>query len=453
MNFQRLPLAVLAVAAAIGTSSPALADSLSAALAQAYNNNPTLNAARASLRATDEGVPQALGGYRPTVSGTASIGRSQIGSYAGSYGITPRSVGITIQQPIFKGFRTQNGVKAAESAVLAGRETLRDTEQTVLLDAVTAYMNVIEYQAIVGLRQQNITFLREQYRAAQDRLKVGEGTRTDVAQTEASLSSGQSSLQVAVANLNAANAAYVQVIGVKPRNLATPPVNSRTLPRSADATVQVGLAQHPSILSASYNVDTAESNVKIIEGSLLPTVTLDGSVAHNDDSSSPDTWSNSASITANLSVPIYEGGVVYSEVRQAKETLGQRRIELDSARDSVRASAISAFGNLQAAQATIMSSNSGVRAAQLALEGVIEEQKVGQQTTLDVLNQQQTLLTAREALVAAQHDQVVAAYSVVSAMGNLTSDKLGLSVSKYKPEQHYQAVRDKWIGLRTPDGR
>jgi outer membrane protein len=453
VHFQKLPLAVLTVAAVFVTATPVFADSLTAALAQTYNNNPTLNAMRAQLRATDEGVPQALSNYRPVLTGTASVGRTTTNTFAGSDRFTPRSVGLSIEQPLFRGFRTQNSVKGAESAVLAGRETLRETEQEVLLDAVTAYVNVIQAQAILALRQQNITFLREQFRAAQDRLKVGEGTRTDQAQTEASLSAGQSNYQVAVASLNSAIATYVQIVGVKPRNLTLPSVNNRLLGKSAEGTVQAGLASHPQILAASYNVDTAEFNVKVIEGNLLPTVTLNGDVSHSDDNSSSGTWSNSASLTANLSVPIYEGGLVYSQARQAKETLGQRRIDLDSARDQVRATGVSAYGNLQAARATITSANSQVRASQLALEGVIEEQKVGQQTTLDVLTQQQTLLTGRETLVGAQRDQVVAAYTVLAAMGALTADKLGLQVQSYQPQQHYKAVRDKWIGLRTPDGR
>lgn len=455
-------LAPLAAALLLGTAAfslPAGAETLSQALATAYSSNPTLNAARASLRATDEGVPQALAGYRPTVTGSASYGlgfnRLRSSSTAGrtvDVDSSTASYSITVEQPIFRGFRTENGVKQAESSVLAARESLRSTEQDVLLDAVTAYADVIQAQAIVTLRQQNIEFLREQVRAAQDRLNVGEGTRTDVAQTEARLAEGESDYNTAVANLNSARATYVQIIGVQPRSLSAPRFNDKLLPKSVDNAVDTGLTRHPAILASGYNVDTASFNVKVIEGELLPTVGLQASVSH-DNEYVGDTFTTSAQVLGVVNVPIYEGGATYSRVRQAKETLGQRRIELDSARDQVRASVISNWGQLTAARAQIEAANSQVRATQLALNGVIEERRVGQRTTLDVLNQQQEVLTARESLIVATRNSVVAAYSLLSATGGLTAEKLGLAVKSYEPREHYQAVRDKWIGLRTPDGR
>jgi len=447
------------MAAVIVAAPSVYAETLTSALSQAYNTNPTLNAQRAQLRATDENVPQALSGYRPVLTGNAYIGtsysrgRSSSQLPVGSATTWPRSVGLTIEQPIFRGFRTQNSVKQAESGVLAGREILRSTEQDVLLDAVTAYMNVIYQRGIVSLREQNIAFLREQQRAATDRLKVGEGTRTDLAQTDAALSEGQTAYDVAVADLNSAIATYIQIIGSAPKNLEPPAINSRLLPKSTEATIAAGQSRHPAIRAASYNVDTAAFNVKVIEGQLLPTVSLQGQLAHGDDTSNIGSWGSSATITANLSVPIYEGGVVYSQTRQAKETLGQYRIQLDSARDQVRAAGVSAYGQLQAARASITSAQEQIRASQLALEGVIEEQKVGQRTTLDVLNQQQSLLQARETLLLAQRAQVVASYTLLSTTGALSAENLALKVQKYEPKQHYEAVRDKWIGLRTPDGR
>ncbi|WP_211198470.1 TolC family outer membrane protein [Kaistia granuli] len=459
MVFSRVYLATVALAAVIVAAPSVQADTLTTALSETYNNNPTLNAMRAQLRATDENVPQALSGYRPVLTANAFIGPSYTRGRSGpniptsSRTTWPRGVGLTIEQPIFRGFRTQNSVKQAESSVLAGREILRSTEQDVLLDAVAGYTNVLQQQAIVGLREQNIEFLREQQRAAADRLKVGEGTRTDLAQTDAALSQGQTAYDVAVADLNSARATYLQIIGVAPKNLTLPVVNTRLLPKSAEAAVSAGQSRHPAIRAASYNVDTAAFNVKVIEGQLLPTVSLQGDLSRQDDPSVTGSWGTSATFTANLSVPIYEGGVVYSQTRQAKETLGQFRIQLDSARDQVRAAAVSAYGQLQAAIASITSAQSQVKASQLALEGVIEEQKVGQRTTLDVLNQQQSLLQARETLVLAQRAQVVAAYSLLATAGALSAENLGLKVQRYEPKQHYQAVRDKWIGLRTPDGR
>ncbi|WEK48949.1 MAG: TolC family outer membrane protein [Candidatus Kaistia colombiensis] len=447
------------MAAVIVAAPSVYAETLTSALSQTYNSNPTLNAMRAQLRATDENVPQALSGYRPVLTGSAFIGPSYMRGTSspqvpvGSSTAWQRGYGLTIEQPIFRGFRTQNSVKQAESSVLAGREILRGTEQDVLLDAVSAYTNVIYQKGIVSLREQNIAFLREQQRAAADRLKVGEGTRTDLAQTDAALSQGQTAYDVAIADLNSADATYVQIIGTAPKSLQAPAVNARMLPKSESATVSSGQSRHPAIRAASYNVDTAAFNVKVIEGQLLPTVSLQGQLAHSDDTSGTGTWNDSATITANLSVPIYEGGVVYSQTRQAKETLGQYRIQLDVARDQVRAAGVSAFGQLQAARASITSAQEQIRASQLALEGVIEEQKVGQRTTLDVLNQQQSLLQARETLILAQRAEIVAAYTLMSTTGALSAENLSLKVQTYQPKQHYQAVRDKWIGLRTPDGR
>ena len=437
----------LAIGCSVWFVSSASAETLAEALASAYANNPTLNAQRAALRATDEGVPQALAGYRPTISGAGSIGVHDGG---GGY---PRSVSITIEQPIFAGHRTTNGLKIAETAVLAGREALRSAEQDTLLSAATAFMNLVQAQALLNLRSENVDFLREQGRAAQDRLNVGEGTRTDVAQTNARLASGQADYNSAAAALNTALAIYEQVIGHRPKSLGTAKPIDGMLSKNLNAAIADAMTGHPGILAAGYNIDIAEFNVKVVEGSLLPTVSISGTLSHRDDVSGPGTTSNSASAVARVSVPIYAGGQTASQVRQAKETLGQRRIELDVARDQVREAVISAWGSLDAARAQIRAAESQVSAENLVLSGIIEEQKVGQQTTLDVLNAQQELLNARVAQVSAQHDRVIASYALLAAIGRLSADTLSLNVQRYDPTNHYSQVRDKWGGLRTPDGR
>jgi outer membrane protein len=434
----------VALAVIFTGATPASATSLMQALGAAYANNPTLNAARAEQRAVDEGVPQALAGFRPTVTGTASSGTS---TTTGS----SWSVGVEVGQQIFNGFRTVNGLKASESAVLAGRESLRDTEQTVLLDAVTAFMNVVREQAIVGLTAQNVDFLREQTRAAQDRLDVGEGTRTDLAQTQAAEATGVSDYNLAVANLNAAIAVFVQVVGERPRNLAAAAI-AKGLPRSEEEVTSLAMNRNPKVIASQYGVDAEAFNVSVLEGGLLPSVSVTGSVSRSTGGTTPGI-TNSASVMGRLTVPIYEGGAVSSQVRQAKERLGARRIQVDVTRDAVRAQAVSALGLLNAAQAQIRAAQAGVRAAQLALEGVQEERRVGQSTTLDVLNAQQALLNARVLLVRAQRDAVVASYTVLSAIGRLDAASLALKVTPYEPAEHYEQVRDKWFGLRTPDGR
>jgi outer membrane protein len=423
------------------------AETLAQALASAYADNPTLNAQRSSLRATDEGVPQALSGYRPTVGAAASAGATD------SNGTTfyPRGVSLTVTQPLFAGFRTLNGAKIAEAAVLAGREVLRTTEQTTLLAAAQAFMDLVEAQATLNLQKQNVDFLSQQVKTAQDKLDVGTATRTDLAMTNASLAAGQASVDSAVAALNTAIAVYEQVIGHRPRALGSAKPIESLLSKSLNAALDDAMNYHPAILAASYNVDVADFNVKVEEGALLPTVSLQGSVSNNEGSGSAG--GNAASAVVSLNVPIYSGGALSSKVRQAKETLDQARIQLDVARDQVRQQAISEWGVLDAARAQISAADSEVNAQNLVLSGVVEQQQVGQATTLDVLTAQQTLLSARVALVTAQHNRVVASYTLLADIGRLDAETLGLSVTMYDPVEHYAQVRDKWDGLRTPDGR
>ncbi len=449
VRYLRSGLAIATVIAAVSLGlAPAGAETLVDALASAYANNPTLNAQRAALRATDEGVPQALAGYRPTVSGSFS------GGVVSSGGLTlnPRTYTLTVEQPIFAGFRTKNGVKAAETAVLAGREVLRNTEQSTLLSAVTAFMNLVQAQANLNLQKQNVDFLQQQLNATNDRLKVGEGTKTEVAQTQASLAAGQSSYDAAVATLNAAIATYEQIIGHRPTSLGTAKPIDFMLPSSLDAALATGLSSNPSIVAAGYNIDVASFNVAVLEGALLPTVGLTGSLSHKDEASGPGSSSDTASLMAGVNIPIYTPGAD-SKVRQAKETLGQRRIEHDAAIAGMRQGVIAAWGSLDAARAQARAADAQVRAQTLVLAGVQEQQKVGQSTTLDVLNAQQDLLSAKLAVVTAQHDRVVAAYTLLSAVGKLNAETLGLRVARYDATSHYGQVRDKWFGLRTPDGR
>jgi outer membrane protein len=449
MSLFRRALPSAALAMLLCGAMPAGAETLASALSSAYSNNPTLNAARAQTRATDEGVPQALSGYRPTISAFAGIGAST----TEGIGRQDANVGLEVSQPLFRGFRTENGVQAAEALVLASRESLRNTEQIVLLDAVSAYMNVIRDLAIIDLREANIRFLTEQVRAATDRFDVGEGTRTDVAQADASLAAAQSELSLARANLAADRGIYRQVIGVDPNGLAAPSAASG-IPGNFEEALSSARTNHPAILSATYAADAAAYNAEVIEGELLPTVSLDGTLTQSwGNGSLGNSESTAAEVGVNVRIPIYEGGAVYSRVREAKEVLGQRRIEVDIARDQVQASLIAAWGTLEASRAQTIAARAQVEAQQLALSGLIEEQRVGQRTTLDVLDAQSDLINARVLQIQAERDTVVASYAVLSAMGRLAAGELGVAQTTYQPEEHYEAVRDAWGGLRTPDGR
>jgi outer membrane protein len=434
----------------------ASAETIFGAMAKAYENNPDLNAARAGLRATDEGVTIAKAGYRPQVSATASA--SAIDVYGMNGGATENSyhqanAGFTITQTIFDGFQTLNNVRSAEAGVVASRESLKANEISILLSAAQAYADIARDMQIVSIRKQNLQFLREQLNSANARLQVGEGTRTDVSQAEAQLASADALLASANAQLAISQATYVQIVGDTPTGIKQPSPARKAMPASVDQAVAIGVVEHPSVKAAFAQVDQADYNTKAAEGSLLPGVTLQGGVTrHVTSSSSPSDINNtSASITAQLTIPIYQGGAEYGRVRQAKELAGQRRIMVDSVRASVRQQIVSAYAQLRAATASISANGKSVNAAQLALKGVIEERNVGQKTTLDVLNSQQTVLNAKENLVVAQHDAVVASYSVIAAMGRLTVSSQGLQVAEYRSEDHYEAVKDKWFGLRTVD--
>jgi outer membrane protein len=451
-------LGVLAFALCLGAFSGASAETLDSALARAYRGNPTLGAQRASVRATDENVPRARSLGRPQVSATADAGvtytetRSSLGfeNFETTY---PRGAGVQVDQSIFNGNRTLNSTRQAESQVLGARETLRNTEQTVLFNGAQAYMNVLRDTAILNLQRNNVEVIEEQLRQTRDRFNVGEVTRTDVAQAEARLAAGQSQVSLAESNLRASIALFRQVIGVEPRQLAPGRPLDRLLPRSVDAAINIGLREHPAVLSALHAVDVAELQVKVTEGELFPTLGVTGSATERYDVQGPGDRRFSASAVARLTVPIYEGGEVYARVRQAKETVGQRRIEAEITRDQVRATVVSAWGQLEASRAQIQAAQAQVQAAEIALNGVREEARVGQRTTLDVLNAQQELLTARVNLITAQRDRVVNSFAVVQAMGRLSTRGLGIAIAQYNAREHFDQVKDLWIGVRTPDGR
>lgn len=465
---RRAALSCVALLCAVSLPVSAMAETLNEALVQAYLANPTLNAQRASTRATDELVPQALSGYRPQIFGSADGGvegtrvRRPSAPPTVETGTLTASAGLSVEQPLFNGFRTRNSVRQAESTVLASRETLLNTEQNVLFDAAEAYMNVLRDFAIFDLRRNNVDLLDEELRATRERFEVGEVTRTDTALSESRLSGARSEFSVAEANLKASRAIYRQVIGSDPTKLHPGQPIDKLLPRSEKAAIEVGFIEHPASRAALHAVDAAEMQVRVIQGELAPTLSLQGNAGHQWDNSnsSPDggvtdleRHTSSASVLGVLRVPIYQGGQEYSRVRESKEILGQRRLEADSVRDQVRAAVVSAWGALEGAKSQIIAAQSQVEASTIALSGVREEARVGQRTTLDVLNFQQEQLDARVSLITAQRDRVVASYALLQAIGRLNVATLALNVPAYDSRVHYDQVRDKWLGLRTPDGR
>jgi outer membrane protein len=449
-------------------AGPAAADTLKWALTQAYQNNPQLNSQRASVRATDETVPQALSGYRPRVSLTASVtenfvsrvdktsGPTGPATYSQTSGTNAvQSYGATITQTLLNGFGTASRTRQAEQLVSSARETLRLSEQTILLNAATAYMNLIRDSAILDLQRRNVEVLQEQLRQTRDRFSVGEVTRTDVAQAESRLAAARAQMLTAESNYTTSRAFYRQIIGVEAGTLAPASPVDRLSPQSLPTAIVEARARHPSVTTAMFNVDAAVFQVKIAESSLYPVLNLVGSTQQNYGSTAvlSVVQSFNAAIAGQLTVPVYQGGTEYATIRQAKETLTQRRTDLDTARDQAQQTLVQSWGQLEAAKAQIQATTTQVNAAEIALNGVREEARVGQRTTLDVLNAQQELVNARVSLVTAQRDRVVASYALLAAAGRLSPKVLDLTVPIYDPNVHYHQVRDTWVGVRTPDGK
>src|ERR1700716_2011929 len=446
--------------------APVLADTIEAALVRAYQNNPQLNAQRASVRSTDENVPQALSGYRPRVAVTASAGYQytdvQTVTGGGPNNIlrtdihganAPRSVGATVTQTLYNGQITANRTRAAESQVSGAREGLRVLEQTVLLAAAAIYMDYLRDAGIVEVQRSNVRVLEQTLKQTKDRFNVGEVTRTDVAQSEAQLAAGRTQLLAADATLTTTRANFRRIIGNEPEGLAPGSPVDRFLPGTLLGAVDLGLIENPNVTASMFGIDVNYLQVKVNEGALLPTVSLQASVQQSYEQQLTIFRSFGASALAQLSIPLYQGGAEYSLIRQSKENLAQQRLNLEQVRDQARANVVTAWGQLVAGKAQVQSAQAQVTASEIALNGVREEAKAGQRTTLDVLNAQQALVNARVALVTAQHDRVVASYAVLNAVGRLAPQVLGLKTNVYDPSVHYHQVRDSWAGVRIPDGR
>lgn len=434
---------------ALGLQPVKADETIASALASAYRGNPVLQAERARQRATDEQVPQALSGWRPTVVTDASGGAEWAKTKPGrSSDTNPASVTIGLSQPIFSGFQTVSGTKVAEANVAAGRQNLLQVEQQVLLDAATAYMNVLRDREIVRLRVRTVGALREQLRASQVRFDVGEITKTDVEQSRASLALAEADLAVARSNAQASDAYFVRVVGHSPGKLAYPRL-SRRVPGSVQAAIAQAERINPQILAAAFNAEAARHNIDLAESQLYPQLSLQASYGLNKDPSSSIQKAEQGAILGSLTIPLYDGGLATSQVREAKQTASQQRINILSASRDVRESVVASWYILNAAGQTITSFRTQVSANQLALEGVRQEAQVGTRTTLDVLDAIQTLVISQISLVSAQRDQIVAGYQLIASVGNMTARDLGLSVEYYDAEENYRNVRNKLWGVKA----
>jgi outer membrane protein len=436
------------------------AETLPDALVRAYQGNPQLNAERARLRNTDEGVPQALSGYRPQVTVGLSAGLISVRNLlpdntSQSAQLKPWVAGITLNQTLFNGYKTGNTVRQAEAQIRSGRESLRAVEQSVLLDGATAYMGVLSNQSLVEAQRLSVTFLRETLETTRTRLRVGDVPPTDVAQAEARYARATADLNAAEVALAISQATYTQVIGVAPGHLVTAEPADRLLPRTRDEAIALARRENPTIVGATYDVDAAQFAVSIAESALYPTLGVQGNLSRNvqTDTTVSTLRTDQASIVGTLNMPIYDGGLAASQVRQAKEGLTQNRILLDRVRAQAETATIAAWATHEGAKTGLAAAQAEVRASTIALEGVRKEAFAGKRTTLEVLNSQQDLILARARLIAAQQDRVVASYTLLSAIGHLDRAHLALKSPDYEPQTHYQQVRDVWHGLRTPSGQ
>lgn len=443
-------IAALGLAAALGSGAPS-AQTLEEALVKAYLTNPELLAARAKLRATDEGVAQAVSDWRPTVSISADVGKLHSASTGGSSSTSgaqnrsPRSGSLTVAQNLYRGGRTTAEISRSENQVQAERARLLDTEQSVMLQTATAYMDVVRDQAVLDLNLNNQKVLRRQLEAARDRFRVGEVTRTDVAQAESRLSRATADRVRAEGDLISSRAVFRSVVGDAPGTLkSAAPLTG--VPSGEDEAVSLARGNAPSVFTAKFDERAARDDVRVNKSDFLPVFGLEGSLTRRDEASSPQSRSEIASFTVTVTMPLYQAGGVSARVREAKQVAAQRQRELDKAvRDAVR-SATQGWEKLQTARAQIKSFTAEVRAATIALEGVETEASVGSRTILDVLDAEQELLDAKVSLVRAQRDEVVASFDLRAAVGALTVRKLALPVEYYDFDAYYRAVRNRWIG-------
>lgn len=435
---------MLALPSGIGTAQAA---SLYDALAAAYSSNPTLEAARAQLRATDEGVPQVLSEWRPTVLGTAQGGHEWDDQHKPlplEQETNPRSYGVTVRQPIFDGFGTVAGTSEAENLVEAGRAQLTDAEQNVLLAAVTAYMNVVRDASVLDLNRNNEKVLQAQLEATQARFDVGELTRTDVAQAEARLQGAVASRIQAQGQLTTSQAIYRQVIGDDPVDVKMPDQTPH-LPSSREESTTLSQGA-PAVRAAQFQERAAKDDIDVQFSDMLPNVAIEGSYQRQQDLGTRGSEEDVGSVIGQVTVPLYQAGAPDSRVRQSKQRYMQAKRQTDEALRAAEREAVNSWTALQTAIAQTRSFEEQVKATEIALEGVRQEQEVGARTILDVLDAQQEVLNAQVSLVSSQTDRVVAEFRVLAAGGSLTAQNLALNAEYYDPRQHYDAVRNKFIG-------
>ncbi|OFW98119.1 MAG: hypothetical protein A3D94_20530 [Alphaproteobacteria bacterium RIFCSPHIGHO2_12_FULL_66_14] len=445
----------LALALALGTTSNAWSQSLVEALSTTYNSNPDLLASRALLRQTDETLAQAVANWRPRVTVSLNYNKNIDANYPvispNSFAtLNGRNTTLQLTQPLFRGGKTAAETKQAQANIQAQRAALADTEQTVLLSAVTSYADVVQNIAIADARQNNVRVLVQQLDATRERFRVGELTITDVSQAEARLELAKADLVQADTQVRIAEAAFQRTVGTKPGKLGEIPLVGG-LPGSEEEAVALAMDGGARSVSAQYRISAASYGVNSAVGDLLPQVNLVGTIQQQFDLQYPGDKYYNYILGVQATIPIYQGGGEWSKVRQAKELVAQRRNELDSARRAVAENVIRAWRQLDSSRSRVTSFEAQVRANEVALNGVRQEALVGSRTTLDVLNAEQELLNSQVNLIQARRDVQVSYYGVLSGIGRLTARTLSLPVEYYDEERYYNDVGSRWIGWGSGD--
>lgn len=446
------------IIAALGVAAPATGQNLREALALAYKNNPTIEAQRAQLRAVDEGVPQAISGWRPDVQFTSDLTllrrrtNNTSGFGSGDDTRTTYTGNFQITQNVYAGGQTEAEIRQSKHLVSAERARLKSVEQRILLSGVTGYMNVFREQAVLKLNIGNEQVLSRQLEATQDRFNVGEVTRTDVAQAESRLARATAVRLQAEGDLEVSRALYKQIVGVAPTAVPRPDYPAALPANAKEATAQA-VKNNPEVVSAVYDERAAREFVSVVKGELLPSVDIVGNASRSRNVGTTDRTIFDITVAAELTVPLYQQGSVSSRIREAMQLAAQKRLQIEAARRAAIENAASAFERLAAARASIRSREAGVRATTIALDGVTQEAAVGSRTVLDVLDAEQELLDAQVSLVRDQRDAIVASYDLLSAIGRLTARDMDLAVDIYDQNRHYLQVRDKFWGYDRKSGK
>jgi outer membrane protein len=443
----------------LSVSARAETETLEQAWTLAYQNNPSLEAQRASLRATDEQVSQALSHWRPSADATGAIGKTN--QYAPdlapfenpNFNDTTKSYGVQVTQPLFRGFRTKAETEAAEKQVQAGRAKLSSAEQQLFIDTASAFLGVLRDEAVLELERNHEAVLEDKLKETRARSKAGELTGTDVRQAESRLARAHVTRLQTESTLTQDRASFIRLVGQDPGKLQ-PPTLALDSPRTLSDIFHFAETQNPDVLAAQFAVEEAKAEITLNEGSLLPEVDLVGSSSRSyGENITVPGREDSSQVLVQVTVPLYRSGTDYSKTRAAQQTASQREDELDEARHKAHETADNAWQSLMTAQAALDADKTEVDAAGEALKGVREESKVGTRTTLDVLNAEQELLDAQIDEVKSQHDRDLAILQIKSAVGQLTAENLKLPVKPYDPKRHYEDVRNQWAGFSQDDAR